>query len=169
MTEPLRYAKVPTSVGALWVAYDPDDHIWMTQLRADERAFVERCRRELGATAEPDPTPPAPLLAAVEARLRANVPLPFHLDDFTPFQRAVLEEVAAIPRGEVRTYGEVAFAVGHMGAARAVGEVMRTNRFPVLIPCHRGVRSGGDIGRYTPDPEIKRQLLIEEGALAPGP
>jgi methylated-DNA-[protein]-cysteine S-methyltransferase len=77
----------------------------------------------------------------------------------------VLEAVAAIPRGEVRTYGEVALEVGHPGAARAVGEVMRTNRIPVLIPCHRVVRSGGDVGQYSPDPIMKRRLLKAEGAL----
>lgn len=165
MTVRLRYSGLPTSVGRLWIAYDAEGHICMTMLRADENAFVARCRRELQAGVERDPEPPPDLVKAVEARLAGDAPLPFQLDDFTPFQRAVLEAVAAIPRGEVRTYGEVASSVGHPGAARAVGEVMRTNRIPVLIPCHRVVRAGGDVGRYTPDPAIKRQLLIEEGAL----
>jgi len=151
-------------VGPLRVAYD-DDGIWASTLTESEEAFRERCAEQTGLVPEPDVKPPKALVASIKRRLSANEPLPLHLETRTPFQRAVLEAVFAIPRGEVRSYGEIALEIGHPGAARAVGEVMRTNRIAVLIPCHRVVRSGGDIGRYTPDPAIKRRLLVEEGAL----
>lgn len=161
----LRYTSVETIVGRLWLAYD-ERGICFTMLAASEGAFVQHCRQALGRAPQGDPEPPRELMEAVEARLREDAALPFNLDGLTPFQRSVLEAVAAIPRGEARSYGQIADAVGHPGAARAVGEVMRTNRIPVLIPCHRVVRAGGAIGRYTPDPAIKERLLEAEGALA---
>ncbi|MEA2640893.1 MAG: methylated-DNA-[protein]-cysteine S-methyltransferase [Chloroflexota bacterium] len=166
MTKTIKYTVVDTSVGSLCVAYSADGII-AARLTDDENEFVADCADELDSVVEHDSNPPSALLAAVEGRLQGDVQLTFSLPGRTPFQRAVLEYVASIPRGEMRTYGEVALAVGHPGAARAVGEVMRTNRIPVLIPCHRVVRSGGDVGQYTPDPSIKRRLLIEEGALLP--
>lgn len=160
----LLYTVFNTAVGPLWVAYG-EKGIRLTLLGEDESGFLARCRQVLGQTPEPDLRSPQPIVKGVEARVNGDVPLEFDLGGRTPFQRAVLEAVAAIPRGEVRTYGEIALAVGHPRAARAVGEVMRTNRIPILIPCHRVVRAGGDIGRYTPDPAIKRRLLEIEGAL----
>ncbi len=160
----LRYTTVPTSVGALWVAYD-EGGIVLTMLAPDEAAFGAACVERYGVRPEPDSDPPRKIVAAVRARLEANTPVPWNLSRCTPFQREVLEAVAAIPKGETRTYQQIAEAVGRPRAARAVGEVMRTNPIPLLIPCHRVIRSGGDIGRYTPDPAIKRRLLELEGAL----
>ena len=166
MRQDIRYTTVDTPGGQLFVGYD-EDGICVAMLGDSEQAFVERALDELGCVPIHDPDPPAKILTAIEDRLANNAKIRFNLEayGYTPFQRAVLEAVVAIPRGEVRTYGEVALEVGHPGAARAVGEVMRTNRIPVLIPCHRVVRSGGDIGRYSPDPTIKRRLLAAEGAL----
>jgi O-6-methylguanine DNA methyltransferase len=162
---PLRYTTVPTRVGLLWVAYDGNGTA-ITMLARDEAEFGAACVRRFGTRPEQDSDPPAAIVDAVRARLEANTQVPWNLTRCTPFQRDVLEAVAAIPVGETRTYGQIAEAVGRPRAARAVGEVMRTNPIPVLIPCHRVVRAGGDIGRYTPDPTIKRRLLELEGALA---
>jgi methylated-DNA-[protein]-cysteine S-methyltransferase len=166
-SEPIRYASVGTPVGVLWVGYD-DEAVCISMLSDSEEAFVARAWRELGRDLVREDDPPPALAAAVTGRNGDSGSLSFRLDGFTPFQRAVLETVLAIPRGEVRTYGEVAAAAGYPGAARAVGEVMRTNRIPVLIPCHRVVRAGGDTGRYSPDPRFKRELLAAEGALVDG-
>ncbi|MEE2826201.1 MAG: MGMT family protein [Planctomycetota bacterium] len=90
----------------------------------------------------------------------------FQLDlaGVTPFQRRVLESCREIPYGEVLSYGELADRAGHPGAARAVGSVMRGNRHPILIPCHRVVASSG-IGGFT-SPQgvgLKERLLSIEG------
>ena len=84
--------------------------------------------------------------------------------DKTPFQQAVIERCRRIPRGETLSYGELAVAVGHPGAARAVGSVMATNRFPIIVPCHRVVAAGGAIGGFSaPDGiNMKRRLLAPE-------
>ncbi len=82
----------------------------------------------------------------------------------TKFAEHVREVVRQIPRGETRTYKEVAVAAGHPGAARAVGSIMKHNYDPA-VPCHRVVRSDGRIGDYNRGgAERKRTLLEEEGA-----
>jgi len=93
----------------------------------------------------------------------SDVPL-----DFGPrseFQKKVQQACQRIPRGEVRSYGELAAAAGSPGAARAVGSVMRTNRFPLVIPCHRVVASGGKVGGFScpSGVEMKEKLLALEG------
>ncbi len=81
------------------------------------------------------------------------------------FAEEVREAVRQIPKGETRSYGAVAAAIGHPGAARAVGTIMRDN-YDNTVPCHRVIRSDGKIGEYNRGgPEKKRALLISEGVL----
>jgi len=81
------------------------------------------------------------------------------------FADRVRDAVRQIPKGETRSYGEVARAIGYPGAARAVGTVMKNNYDP-LVPCHRVVRSDGHIGDYNRGGErAKKRLLEKEGAL----
>ena len=82
----------------------------------------------------------------------------------TAFQRRVWEELRRIPVGEVRTYGEVAAAVGSPGASRAVGSACGANPVPVVVPCHRVVPAAGGVGNYGLGPHRKRRLLEAEGA-----
>lgn len=90
--------------------------------------------------------------------------LPLDLRTLTEFQRAVLELTASIPRGEVRPYGWLATGVGRPGATRAVGSVMAANPIPLIVPCHRVVRSDGRIGAYSLGGDAnKRTLLTAEG------
>lgn len=93
------------------------------------------------------------------ALLRASPPL-------TPFARAVYRVVSQIPRGETRTYGEVAKAAGRPGAARAVGTIMSRNTDTKKVPCHRVVRADGKAGEYAfGGTRRKIALLKKEGAL----
>ena len=77
------------------------------------------------------------------------------LSDLTPFQRDVLEEVRRIPYGETVTYGELAERIGRRGGARAVGQALSRNPYPIVIPCHRIVSSSG-IGGYCGEMEGKK-------------
>lgn len=87
-----------------------------------------------------------------------------HLDmsGLTPLQQNVLRAVAAIPFGRVRSYGDIARAVGRPGAGRFVGNVMARNPFPILIPCHRVVRSDGSVGGFGGGPALKKAMLKME-------
>ena len=82
----------------------------------------------------------------------------------TEFQRSVLGVTATIPLGQVRPYGWLANQVGNPGAVRAVGSTMARNPVPLIIPCHRVVRSDGRIGNYSlGGPHNKTELLTHEG------
>ena len=80
----------------------------------------------------------------------------------TSFQREVWAALCDIPYGEVRTYAEVASAVGRPNAARAVGNANHANPWPVIVPCHRVVGSSG-LGGYGGGENVKRYLLELEG------
>jgi O-6-methylguanine DNA methyltransferase len=82
------------------------------------------------------------------------------------FTEKVLAIVAGIPEGNIMTYGEVAALAGNPKAARAVGMIMSKNYRP-HVPCHRVVRSDGGLGNYNRGGvNRKRELLVQEGALA---
>ncbi|HKP91854.1 MAG TPA: methylated-DNA--[protein]-cysteine S-methyltransferase [Thermoleophilaceae bacterium] len=80
------------------------------------------------------------------------------------FARAVLTQTARIPYGSYLTYGEVAAEAGNPRAHRAAGSALARNPIPIVIPCHRVLRSGGVIGNYGGGPEMKSRLLHLEGA-----
>ncbi len=86
------------------------------------------------------------------------------LPDMTPFRQMILSATRQVRYGETTTYGQLAKRIGHPGAARAVGTAMSTNRFPILIPCHRVLAAGGRLGGYTSPSgiELKRRMLMME-------
>ena len=100
------------------------------------------------------------------AHLRGKEP---HLDlptdvQATAFRRRVWEELKRIPYGATRTYGEVARAIGHPTAIRAVARACATNPVSVVVPCHRVVRADGNLAGYRWGLERKRTLLEHESA-----
>lgn len=78
-------------------------------------------------------------------------------------EQMVYDLVARIPEGKVTTYGDLARAAGKPKANRLVGQILNRNPNPVLVPCHRVVRSDGDIGGYAYGSDAKRKLLKREG------
>ncbi|HEY7151803.1 MAG TPA: methylated-DNA--[protein]-cysteine S-methyltransferase [Solirubrobacterales bacterium] len=82
------------------------------------------------------------------------------------FYRRVLRATARVPFGEVITYGDAAKRAGSPRAVRAAGTALGSNPIPIVVPCHRVIRSGGAIGNYGGGPEMKRFLLELEGALS---
>ena len=86
------------------------------------------------------------------------------LDGCTGFQRRVLGVVREIPYGRTLTYGQVASRVGNPGAAQAIGNALKKNPIPILIPCHRVTASDG-LGGFSGGAELKRHLLKLEGVL----
>ncbi|HEY5651909.1 MAG TPA: methylated-DNA--[protein]-cysteine S-methyltransferase [Acidimicrobiia bacterium] len=114
---------------------------------------------ELAAEFDPDESarraveaiPPKGWDAKIRQAIERGRPggLPVDLSAVTDFQRSVLEVAATIPYGQVRPYGWLADHVGNHGAVRAVGSTMARNPVPLIIPCHRVVRSDGRIGNYS--------------------
>jgi methylated-DNA-[protein]-cysteine S-methyltransferase len=82
----------------------------------------------------------------------------------TPFRKRVIEAARKIGYGRTLAYGELAAKAGSPGAARAIGTVMATNHFPIIVPCHRVIASGGTIGGFSAPHgiELKRRLLNME-------
>jgi methylated-DNA-[protein]-cysteine S-methyltransferase len=85
------------------------------------------------------------------------------LDLCPPFQQAVLRAEHAIPRGSVSTYRLLARHLGRPSAARAVGNALACNPFPIIVPCHRAIRSDRTLGGYQGGLKMKRALLETEG------
>jgi methylated-DNA-[protein]-cysteine S-methyltransferase len=86
------------------------------------------------------------------------------LDHLTTFGARVIAACRQIPWGETSSYGELAAECGSPGAARAVGSVMAKNRYPLIVPCHRVLAAGGEIGGYSAldGLKMKRRLLAVE-------
>jgi len=106
-------------------------------------------------------------LAAIERPLAAP-DLPIDVAG-TAFQEAVWRELRRIPAGETRSYADIAAAIGHPKAVRAVGSANGDNHVCVLIPCHRVIRSDGSLGGYGGGIERKKKLLASEGHVEPAP
>lgn len=87
------------------------------------------------------------------------------LDLCSKFQQRVLRAEYGIPRGNVSTYQRIAKYLGNVHGARAVGAALANNPFPIIIPCHRAIRSNGLLGGYQGGFEMKRALLEMEGVL----
>jgi methylated-DNA-[protein]-cysteine S-methyltransferase len=114
-------------------------------------------------------TPPAvSRLAARLDRFLRGQPVMFSLaaldlEACTLFQQRVLPAEFRVPRGRVTTYGRLAQRIGAPGAARAVGNALAHNPFPLIIPCHRCVREDGRLGGFRGGQAMKRGLLEMEG------
>lgn len=84
----------------------------------------------------------------------------------TNFQKKVLKITSCIPLGQVRTYQWVAKKIGRPKAVRAVGSALKKNPYPVIIPCHRVIKSDSSLGGYARGKELKRKLLLLEKYIA---
>lgn len=98
-------------------------------------------------------------LLAYFAGDRRSFDLSVDLTGLTPFQQSVLEATADIPFGETATYGQIAERLDKPNASRAVGSALGRNPVPIVVPCHRVVRSDGTLGGYTAGTGYKEQLL----------
>ena len=75
----------------------------------------------------------------------------------------VYRQLLRVPEGKVTTYGDLAKAVGLDNGQRVIGMIMKKNPFPVIVPCHRVVKSDGKIGGYVYGEKVKSQMLVKEG------
>jgi AraC family transcriptional regulator, regulatory protein of adaptative response / methylated-DNA-[protein]-cysteine methyltransferase len=154
----------PTRLGIVLIAAT-ERGLCSVKLGGDT-AWLKRLLAEEFSEAEISETPMNELKARIlafvdgEASL-ARVPLDIR---GTVFQRRVWEELRRIPRGETRSYGEIARAVGAPAAVRAVGSACGANPVALVVPCHRAVRANGSLGGYAWGISRKRRLLKLEKA-----
>jgi O-6-methylguanine DNA methyltransferase len=159
------YAPVETPLGpalVTWNARGVSSVAWPADPAQLEQTFKTRHGRPLFQAS----APPAAIAKGLERRLagdrRASVPL--DLRGSSPFEQAVWQKTLEIPRGEVRPYGWVAAEIGRPAAVRAVGTALGRNPVPLVVPCHRVVRTDGAIGQYSMGgPANKRRILDHEG------
>ena len=88
-------------------------------------------------------------------------------DRLAALAAAALAATAEVPFGRTTTYGTLAERIGRPRASRAVGNALGSNPIPIVVPCHRVLRAGGDVGGYAGGPSRKRRLLTLEGSLPP--
>ena len=88
--------------------------------------------------------------------------IPYTLNK-SSFIAKVLKETSNIPYGTIMTYKEIALEIGNPNSYRAVGNALASNPLPIIIPCHRVIKSDGSIGGFGGTPELKRKLLLHEG------
>ena len=159
------YVTRGSRLGMLYVGFSHQG-VSSVDLADSPEDFEERYLHTHGRRAAPlDRLPPA-IARHLDAAIESGRPgaLPVDFTGLTEFQAAVLRKTAEIPGGEVRPYGWVAREIGRPNAVRAVGSALARNPVPVVVPCHRVVRSDGTLGNYSlGDPDNKRVLLESEG------
>ena len=164
--EMIRYTTVGSELGTIYVAYS-EQGVCAVDVGTSGEAFERAVHRKSQRPVERDPHPPQ----ALRQNLRQFVGAldsfrgPVDLSMVGPFERLVLERLRRIPKGQVRTYGDIAREIGYPGAARAVGNACAKNPVPLLVPCHRVVRSDGGVGGYSlrGGTSLKLRLLAQEG------
>jgi O-6-methylguanine DNA methyltransferase len=143
------YWRLDSPLGPVYVAHSKAG-ISMVSRAASDRAFEHRFRQRFGRDVRAERSvPPAAVKKLVRnVRGKGRRDLRFDLRGLSEFERAVLLKALEIPTGEVRPYSWIAREIGHPDAVRATGSVLAKNPVPLLIPCHRVVRSDGHLGQY---------------------
>ncbi|MGZ8178487.1 methylated-DNA--[protein]-cysteine S-methyltransferase [Williamsia sp. SKLECPSW1] len=158
-----------TELGMCGVAWDASGRITAVALpAADAEETVARLAR-VGSTAALPPHRPAVAVDRIVALLRGDDvgvdDIELAMDSLPDFDRRVYAVTSAIPRGSTLTYGAVAARLGSPGAAQAVGRSLGRNPLPILVPCHRILGAGTEIGGFSAPGGVatKRAILALEG------
>ena len=163
------YASVGSPLGELTVAMTPAGLVRVAYSDfSDQEAVAEDLAERLSPRVLESPARLDPVRRQLDEyfegrRTEFDVPIDWSLT--RGFTRGVLQATARIPFGEVGTYASVAGEAGSPRAVRAAGNALGSNPMPVVVPCHRILRTGGALGGYTGGIERKQFLLRLEGRL----
>ena len=150
-----------TAVGIAGVQL-PEAHDTLTDAR-----IRERCREAPSGTPPPDVQRAIEGILALLRREESDLgAIALDMDGVPQFHRRVYEAARAIPPGSTLSYGDVAARIGTPGSARAVGQALGRNPFPLIVPCHRVLAAGGKVGGFSANGGIAtklRLLSIESG------
>jgi AraC family transcriptional regulator of adaptative response/methylated-DNA-[protein]-cysteine methyltransferase len=159
----IEFAATSTSLGILMVGYT-DRGVCSVSI-GDDAGTLERALRAdfHAARIEPAAASAADWISRVATAVLAGDNESLRLDlSGTEFQLLVWNALRRIPRGETRSYTELAAAIGHPKATRAVASACARNRVAVIVPCHRVVRADGQLGGYRWGVDLKQRLLEAE-------
>lgn len=149
----------------IWAELDGLPRVVRVLLAGEDLSAIERAAKLYPETEEDSCSKIERVAGALRGFLEGSaITIPLEMAAFelcSPFQRSVLRAAARIPRGSVGTYGGLAESRGR--AARAAGNALAANPFPLIVPCHRVIRSDGRIGGFTGGQQMKRMLLELEG------
>ena len=172
---PTSFSVFDTAIGRCAIAWGARGFTRCALPAADEEDLRRHIARGVPHAGE-QPAPPA--IAAAIRRIVALLAgarddlcdLVLDLDDVPDFHRRVFATARAIAPGNTVTYGELARRLGTPGAARAVGQALGANPFPIVVPCHRIVAADGSLGGFSAPggARTKRRMLQIEGAIAQG-
>jgi O-6-methylguanine DNA methyltransferase len=157
-----RYTTVESAIGPVYVAWNPRG-VSAVRQADDAEAFERWFRKRFARRALPAATSSSVVDDVRRALAGEDVKLEIDLRDCTPFEAAVLHKAQEIPAGHARPYAWVAREIDRPRAVRAVGSALANNPVPLLIPCHRVVRSDYATGEYVFGSDKKRALLEGEG------
>ncbi len=163
------YVALPSAFGAIAIVWRASEG--RPQVQRVYLPTVEASAQQLMQTAFAGARPLShPTIAPLAERMQSFLdgkPVDFDLqwialERCSEFQRRVLLAEHGIPRGWVSTCGRIARHLELPGTARAVGRALARNPFPIIIPCHRAIKAGGELGGYPGGVEMKRALLDRE-------
>jgi methylated-DNA-[protein]-cysteine S-methyltransferase len=167
------FALFETAIGTCGVAWGMDGVVGLILPETSRRVAADRLARMGPGLLEAAPPLPPPIDRLIRdirglldgARIDLG-PVTIDLSRVPEFDRRVYEVARAIPPGRTLTYGDVATRLGDSGLARAVGQALGRNPFPIVIPCHRVVAAGGEIGGFSAagGAATKRRMLAIESA-----
>jgi methylated-DNA-[protein]-cysteine S-methyltransferase len=143
-----------------------DRGVFMVDFLTSEKTFLERLKERFHGKIIRDDRKNRGVLLQLKKYLKGKL---LHFDcpldiQGTPFEKKVWSELIKIPYGQTRSYKEIAEAIGHPKAFRAVGNANGCNALPLIIPCHRVIESSGGLGGFGHGLKVKKQLLDFEKA-----
>ena len=162
------YGSVDSPIGTLLVATTRKGLVRISFHSEAEDLVLDELARRVSPRVVKAPGKVAPVARELDEyfaghRQAFDVPVDWSL--VGPYARKILRATAAIPFGQVSTYREVARKAGNPAASRAAGNALGSNPIPVVVPCHRVLRTNGGLGGYAGGLEVKELLLRLEGVM----
>ena len=155
-----------TPIGPLWAALS-DEGLVAIHMRGAEEPFVKLVKKLTKLDPEHDNSKLVQVYEQLSRYLAGELrqfTLPICWGVMTGFQQKALSHVYAIPYGQLRTYNDIAHALGNPKTIRAVGRANATNPIPIVVPCHRVIGSDGKLRGFAGGLETKAHLLRLEGS-----
>jgi methylated-DNA-[protein]-cysteine S-methyltransferase len=161
----LGFALFDTAIGACGIAWRERGLVGIQLPEASEGRTRGRMRRRFPDAREGPPPPPVQraidgIVALLSGDTRDLSEVELDMAGVAPFDRRVYEVARTIPAGATLAYGDIAARLGAPGEARAVGQALGQNPFPLVVPCHRVLAAGGKVGGFSANGGIATKLRL---------